>query len=69
MGVDDIKRNIIDNWGDHSTYWNDDMSRKFEMTIIEEVYSLLDDMNKISDDINRAQAEALFCLQEIVDNN
>ena len=64
MQINDI-RNTVDNlWIDTSASWQDEMAKKYKAAVIDELDTLLNQMNKCCVQLDLASSDALRKLSE-----
>lgn len=65
MQINDVKRNIEDLWSDASVSWQDDMSKKYRVAMIDQMENLLNSMQNSCGQLALASEDALRRLREI----
>ena len=65
MQINDVKRNVEDLWSDASASWQDDMSKKYKIAMIDQMENLLSSMQSSCSQLTLASEEALRRLKEI----
>ena len=65
MQINDVKRNVENLWSDASASWQDDMSKKYKIAMIDQMESLLASMQNSCSQLTLASEDALRRLKEI----
>ena len=65
MQINDVKRNVENLWSDASASWQDDMSKKYKIAMIDQMESLLASMQNSCSQLTLASEDALRRLEEI----
>lgn len=65
MQMSDIRRNIVGLWSDTAASWQDDMSKKYRIALIDQMGELLDSMQNSCGQLACASDDALRRLKEI----
>lgn len=65
MQINDVKRNVENQWLDASVFWQDDMSKKYRAAVIEQMEKLLNSMQSSCSQLVLASEDALRRLKEI----
>lgn len=64
MQINDIRNTVDDLWIDTSASWQDEMAKKYETAVIDELDTLLNQMNKCCVKLDLASSDALRKLSE-----
>ena len=67
MQIDDVRRNVDSLWADTATSWQDEMSKKYKVVMIDEIDNLLQFMQQSCNQLMLAREDALKRLKEIQD--
>ena len=65
MQINDVKRNVENLWSEASAPWQDDMSKKYKIAVIDQMEKLLSSMERSCSRLILANEEALRQLKEI----
>ncbi len=65
MQINDVKRNVENLWSEASASWQDDMSKKYKIAVIDQMEKLLSSMERSCSRLILANEEALRQLKEI----
>ena len=64
MQINDVKRNVENLWSEASASWQDDMSKKYKIAVIDQMEKLLSSMERSCSRLILANEEALRQLKE-----
>lgn len=64
MQINDIRDTVDNLWIDASVSWRDEMAQKYKVAVIDELDSLLNQMNKCCMQLDSANIDALRKLSE-----
>lgn len=65
MQINDVKRNVENLWSEASASWQDDMSKKYKIAMIDQMENLLSSMQSSCNQLTLASEDALRRLKEI----
>lgn len=65
MQISEIRANIVGLWSDTAASWQDDMSKKYKVVLIDQMGELLDSMQNSCGQLVCASDDALRRLKEI----